>query len=159
MKDASAQIIEMKNDPVFQGTNGILTVGFVVVLLLCCVGFLIYWILSIRSRSLQFGIYRAMGMSMREILSILVCEQIFISGTAIATGAGVGFLTSALYMPLIQMAFASYDTVLPLQIVSYQSDIVRLFAVVGTMILVCMVILGWLISRMKITQALKLGED
>ena len=159
VKDTSAQIIEMKNDPVFQGTNGILTVGFVVVLLLCCVGFLIYWILSIRSRSLQFGIYRAMGMSMREILSILVCEQIFISGTAIATGAGVGFLTSALYMPLIQMAFASYDTVLPLQIVSYQSDIVRLFAVVGTMILVCMVILGWLISRMKITQALKLGED
>ena len=159
VKDASAQIIEMKNDPVFQGTNGILTVGFVVVLLLCCVGFLIYWILSIRSRSLQFGIYRAMGMSMREILSILVCEQIFISGTAIATGAGVGFLPSALYMPLIQMAFASYDTVLPLQIVSYQSDIVRLFAVVGTMILVCMVILGWLISRMKITQALKLGED
>lgn len=159
VKDTSAQIIAMKNDPVFQGTNGILTVGFVVVLLLCCVGFLIYWVLSIKSRSLQFGIYRAMGMSMREILSILICEQVFISGAAIATGAGVGFLTSKLYMPLIQMAFASYDTVLPLQIVSDSSDMVRLFAVVGAMILVCMVILGWLISGMKITQALKLGED
>ena len=159
VRDVSAQIIDMKNDTVFQGTNGILTVGFVVVLLLCCVGFLIYWILSIKSRSLQFGIYRAMGMSMREILSILICEQIFISGTAIAAGAGVGFLTSKLYMPLIQMAFASYDTVLPLQIVSDSSDMVRLFVVVGAMILVCMVILGWLISGMKITQALKLGED
>ena len=159
VKDTSAQIIAMKNDPVFQGTNGILTVGFVVVLLLCCVGFLIYWILSIKSRSLQFGIYRAMGMSMGEVLSILICEQIFISGTAIAIGTGVGFLTSKLYMPLIQMAFASYDTVLPLQIIGDSSDMVRLFAVIGTMILVCMVILGWLISRMKITQALKLGED
>ena len=61
--DTQALITEMKNDPMLQGTNGILTVGFVIVLLLCTVGFLIYWILSIQSRVLQFGIFRAMGMS------------------------------------------------------------------------------------------------
>lgn len=49
--DTQALITEMKNDPMLQGTNGILTVGFVIVLLLCTVGFLIYWILSIQSRS------------------------------------------------------------------------------------------------------------
>jgi len=158
-KDAAAAIVELKNDPVFQGTNGILTVGFIVVLLLCSVGFLIYWILSIKSRSLQFGIYRAMGMSMREILTMLIGEQIFISGTAIATGAAVGWLTSYLYMPLIQMAYASYDSALPLKVISEQSDMVRLLVIVGIVMLTCMIILGWLISRMKIAQALKLGED
>ncbi len=158
-KDTAAEIVALKNDPVFQGTNGILTVGFIVVLILCSVGFLIYWILSIKSRSLQFGIYRAMGMSMREILTMLIGEQVFISGTSIATGALVGWLTSHLYMPLIQMAYASYDSVLPLKVVSEQDDMIRLLLIVGAVILVCMVILGWLISKMKIAQALKLGED
>ncbi len=158
-KDTAAEIVALKNDPVFQGTNGILTVGFIVVLILCSVGFLIYWILSIKSRALQFGIYRAMGMSMREIITMLLCEQVFISGTSIATGAVVGWLTSGLYMPLIQMAYATYDSALPLKVICEQSDMTRLLTIVGAVIMVCMLILGWLISRMKIAQALKLGED
>ena len=74
--DTNADIIDLKNDPVFQATNGILTVGFIVVLVLAAAGFLIYWILSIRSRQLQFGIFRAMGMSMREVLGMLASEQL-----------------------------------------------------------------------------------
>lgn len=158
-KDASAQLVEKKNDPVLQGTNGILTVGFIVVLLLCSVGFLIYWILSIQSRSLQFGIFRAMGMSMREVITMLINEQIFISGLPIATGAVVGHLTAKLYMPLIQLAYAASDNAVPLEVVSRTDDYVRLLVVIGIVILVCMVVLGCLISRMKIAQALKLGED
>ncbi len=158
-RDSDAELVERKNDPVLQGTNGILTVGFIVVLLLCCVGFLIYWILSIQSRALQFGIFRAMGMSMREVISMLLNEQLFISGLSIAVGALVGHLTARLYMPLIQLAYAASDNALPLEVVRYAADDIRLFSVVGGMMLLCMVILGVLISRMKIAQALKLGED
>lgn len=158
-EDTFAEITEGKNDPIFQGTNGILTVGFIVVLLICSVGFLIYWILSIKSRTLQFGIYRAMGMEMREIITMLLCEQVFISGTAVLTGTLVGFLTAKLYMPLIQMAYAAYDTALPLEVANSYGDIGQMLMVVGVVMLVCMLILGWLISKMKITQALKLGED
>ena len=157
--DADALLVEKKNDPVLQGTNGILTVGFIVVLLLCSVGFLIYWILSIQSRALQFGIFRAMGMSMREVITMLINEQLFISGLSIAAGAVVGSLAAKLYMPLIQIAYAASDNALPLELISHSSDNVRLFAVIGAVMLVCMVILGGLISRMKIAQALKLGED
>jgi putative ABC transport system permease protein len=158
-EDASAELVAAKNDPIFQGTNGILTVGFVVVLLICSVGFLIYWILSIKSRTLQFGIYRAMGMTLREIIVMLLCEQVFISGTAVITGTLVGFLTAKLYMPLIQMAYAAYDSALPLEIINSYGDIGQMLAVVGVVMLVCMLILAWLISKMKIAQALKLGED
>ena len=158
-EDADAQTVAMKKDPVIQGTNGILTVGFAVVLLLCCVGFLIYWIVSIRVRQLQFGIYRAMGMTMRELVAMLLCEQVFVSGTSIAAGVGVGLLTSKLYMPLIQMGYAAYDNTLPMQLISKTSDVVQLLAVALSVILVCMAILGWLLSKMKIAQVLKLGED
>lgn len=157
--DAAAELIDLKNDPIFQGTNGILTIGFICVLLLCITGFLIYWILSIQSRTLQFGIFRAMGMSMREVLTMLVNEQIFITGVSIGAGILVGMLTSRLFVPLIQIAYSSADQVIPLEIISERSDTLRLFAVIGPAILICMFILGWLISKIKISQALKLGED
>ena len=158
-QDTSAELIKMKNDPVFQGTNGVLTVGFVVILLLCTTGFLIYWILSIHSRTLQFGIFRAMGMTMREILAMLVTEQLFISGTAIGVGVVVGKVCSKLYIPLIQLVYSASDRAIPLEIITNPSDDLRLGIVIGLMIVLCMVILGVLISRIKITQALKLGED
>ena len=158
-EDAAAELIDLKNDPIFQGTNGILTIGFICVLLLCITGFLIYWILSIQSRTLQFGIFRAMGMSMGEILAMLINEQLFITGVSIAAGIAVGILASRLYIPLIQIAYTSADQMIPLEIVSVNGDYIRLFAVVGLAILICMLILGFLISKIKISQALKLGED
>ncbi len=158
-EDVNEKLTDLKNDPMLQGTNGILTVGFVIVLLLCTVGFLIYWVLSIQSRVLQFGIFRAMGMSLREVLQMLGNEQLFISGVSIAAGAGIGAAASHLFVPLIQMAYASSDQSLPLEIVQQASDAVRLTVVIGGMIVLCMVVLGMLISRIRIAQALKLGED
>lgn len=158
-RDSTAELIKLKNDPIFQGTNGILTLGFTIVLILCSVGFLIYWILSIKSRTLLLGIFRAMGMYMKEVITMLVNEQLFISGLSIAMGIGVGLLASRLYIPLVQIAYSSVDTVIPLDIISSTSDMVRLLIVVAAMVIICMVILGMIISRIKISQALKLGED
>ena len=158
-RDTAADLINMKNEPVYQGTNGVLTSNFIIVLLLCSVGFLIYWILSIRSRELQFGIFRAMGMSMGEIITMLVCEQLLISGSSILIGVGVGTLATKLYLPLIQLAYSADNRVLPIRMISYSSDGIKLFAAVGLMIVVCMTVLAWLISKIRIAQALKLGED
>lgn len=157
--DNKSDLIDMKNDPIIQGTNGTLTVSFIVVLVLCSVGFLIYWILSIRSRSLQFGIYRAMGMTMQEIIHMLVYEQLLITGPAIVTGTIIGLIASKLYTPLIQIAYATSEEIIPLQVAAATSDTVKMYIVVLIVIGICMGVLGWLISKIKIAQALKLGED
>lgn len=158
-KDTSAELVKLKNDPILQGTNGVLTIGFIIVLLLCATGFLIFWILSIQSRTLQFGIFRAMGMTGREILTMLINEQIFISGISIGGGVVVGQIAGKLFVPLIQIAYSSAERVIPLEVISETSDYMRLGIVIGLMIIVCMAILCALISKIKITQALKLGED
>ena len=51
------------------------------------------------------------------------------------------------------------STTLPLEVISLAEDNIRLFAVVGGVMLVCIAALGVMIARMKIAQALKLGED
>ena len=158
-RDAQAEIIKQKNNPVLQGTNGVLTVGFIIILAVCMTGFLIYWILSIRSRTLQFGIFRAMGMSMKSVLVMLANEQLFISVTSIAAGAGIGLLASDFFVPLIQLGYTAGTGSTPLIVVAESGDYVRLFTTVGVMLVACTIVLGLQIASIKIAQALKLGED
>ncbi|MDR0937597.1 MAG: FtsX-like permease family protein [Oscillospiraceae bacterium] len=156
--DLNAELINSKNNPVFQGTNGVLTVSFLIVLVVCAAGFLIYWILSIRSRELQFGIFRAMGLTLKELISMLLCEQVLLSGTSIATGIAVGLITSKLFVPLIQVGYAT-GSPLPLVVASETNDGVRLLVITGAILLLCMAVLWRIVSTLKIAQALKLGED
>ncbi len=158
-EDTSAQLTAMKNNPVFQVTNGVLTINFIIVLILCTAGFLIYWISSIRSRELLFGVYRAMGMSMREIWSMLINEHIFISLLSIGIGVLIGIISSHLFIPLIEITYAPATHTLPTIFASSSKDMFQLAAVIVGMLVFCVTILGILISKIKISQALKLGEE
>lgn len=157
--DTNANLTAIRKNALFQGTNGILTMSFIVILLLCATGYLIYWVLSIRSRELLFGVLRAMGMSRREIFLMLINEQIFSALLSIGIGAGMGVLASKLFVPMIQIAYSGENQALPLTLITQGFDMVRLFTVITLMVLICLLILARLVFRMKISQALKLGED
>jgi putative ABC transport system permease protein len=157
--DVNEALYDSRTEPFLQGTNGVLTVGFIVVNVVCFIGFLIYWILSIRNRALQFGIFRAMGMSMRHITAILVVEQILITLMAVAVGIGLGVVTSHYFMPLVQMADSVTESVIPLLVHEDPQDYINLYTVIGTMIGLCFIAISAYIARMNVTQVLKLGED
>ena len=156
---ASQEVVSEKNDPMLQGLNGALTLGFIIIMIMCIIGFLIYWILSIKARTLQFGILRAMGMSFREIIGMLFYEQLLVSGVAIIVSIIIGGIASDLFVPLFQSLFNSYDTVPPFSVVPLRSDYIKIYAIVGSMLIICFGILGRIISQIKVSQALKLGED
>ena len=157
--DIFSRIDAMKNSPAIQGTNGILTLSFIIGLILCAAGFLIFWILSIQARSLQFGIYRAMGMSVGELVAMLINEHFWQSVTSVAAGAGIGFLVSKLYIPLIQIAYSSADASLPLEITRNLNEHIRLIVIIMAVLVICIGVLITLVRRLKIAQAIKLGED
>lgn len=150
---------ETRGDTLFQGTNGILTMSFIVVLLLCGVGYLLYFILSIRSRELMFGVLRAMGMRKGEISRMLVLEQIFCGLYSILMGTLIGLVGSRMFVPMIQNAYAASDQVLPLELITNRSDLLQLFGVIGVVVLVCLLVISRIVAHMNISKALKLGED
>lgn len=159
LQDAGQEIIKKKNDPMLQGTNGALTLGFIVTMTISTIGFLIYWTLSIKQRVLQFGIFRAMGLSVKNLIGMLVCEQILISGTAILTGIIIGGITSELFVPLLQMVYSAAQQVPPFKVAAAREDYIRIYSVVLVMLGIGLSVLGVIISRIKIHQAIKLGED
>ena len=157
--DARQSLISVKNDPFLQGINGTLTLGFIVTLLITFIGFLIYWILSIRSRILQFGILRAMGLSRMGLVATLIWEQLLVSGSAIAAGFGIGILTSRIFVPALQLIYLAPEQVPPFLLIVSRSDYTALLLTFGGMLITGLTILIFMIRRLKPDQALKLGED
>ena len=147
------------SDPLLQGTNGILTMGFVVTLILCGVGYLIYWIMSIKERELIFGVLRACGFHRSEVFHMLINEQIFSGLFSILAGIGIGFLTGKMFVPILQTSYASSDQMLPMKLITNTSDLYRLYGIIGGMMITCIVVLVVLLFRMNVTKALKLGEE
>ena len=153
------KFIKAKNDPMLQGTNGSLSLGFIAAMTISMLGFLIYWVISIQSRVLQFGILRAMGLSMTKVIGMLACEQLLVSGAAILVGLIIGGITGNTFIPLLQIVYSSADQVPPFRIVAEGGDYIKIYTVIAAMLLIGFTTLWRIISKIRIDQAVKLGED
>lgn len=154
-----AELVDAKNDPFLMALNGILTLGFVLSILVSFIGFLLYWVLSLRGRTLQNGILRAIGMSLKQLIGMLGIEQLLTSGVAVLIGIGVGNAASLLYVPNFQIAFNPSSLVPPFKVMFDSTDLMRIYLLVGFMLLFGLGILAYMLSRLRIHQAIKLGED
>ena len=157
--DSSQQIIKAKNDPELQGMNGAMTMGFIIIMFTTVVGFLIYWVIEIKSRTLQFGILRAMGMSFREVLMTLFYEQILVSLMSVIIAIVIGGIASDLFVPLFSSMYSVAEQVPPLVAMAKRADYIKIYVIILAMLGAGYLVLGRLVHKIKISQALKLGED
>jgi len=159
MNDVNPQITDLKNGALLLGLNGTMTLGFLISLLISFIGFLLYWVLTIKARTLQYGIYRAMGIPMPKLIGILVSEQILTSGFACLLGIIVGGVTSQLYVPLFKLSLNIRDLMPPFMVVSDASDEAKIYIFSAVMLILGSAILIGFLRKIKIHQAIKLGED
>lgn len=159
LTSAQQLIDENKNSATVQITNGMFTLSFILSLIVCSVGFLLYWVMTLKQRELQFGIYRAMGMRMREVKAMLLNEQIFLSFLPLLAGAGIGITATAMFVRLISIIYLPQKHNIGVNVYIYQSDMLELAGVLFVAVAVCYVVISRLLKSMKIAQALRLGED
>lgn len=158
-KDSAQMLISEKNDPTLQGLNGGLTLGFIITMIMAVIGFLIYWILSIKKRTLQFGILRAMGMSLKEIITMLAYEQILVSLSSIVMAFIIGGITSDIFVPLFQNMYAVSQQIPPFIVTASAGDYIKIYVLIAIMLVGGFIVLGNIIKKININKALKLGED
>ncbi len=158
-RDSVQALADGRSDPFRLAVNGVMTMGFLLSVSICFFGFLLYWILSLKARTLQIGIFRAMGLTLREVVSMLGFEQLLTSGAALLIGFITGQLASRLFVPFFQLGFDPKSSVPPFQVSFDPSDTTRLTVMFGIMMIIALGILGMMMARIKINQAVKLGED
>ena len=156
---AEEEIRIMQNSSIIKITNGLFTLDVLVALMLCVLGYLIHWITSIRDRELLFGIYRAMGISMREVSRMLTLEQLFLSLGPVLAGIGAGSVATVLFAKLFSVVYLPEKHAVGLEMHISGADFLRLGIIIGGAMIACFIIIRRIVRRMKITEALKLGED
>jgi putative ABC transport system permease protein len=160
LRDSRQEILKLRSSDPFQLTiNGLMTMGFLISGVICLIGFLIYWVITLGSRTLQFGIFRAMGISVKQLIRMMACEQFFTSGVSMGAGILIGGLTSRIFAQLFQISYNAELQVPPFKVVSYISDRLKVYLLIAIIMIFGLLILIYLLSRIKIHQAIKLGED
>lgn len=157
--DSKNDIINLKNNPSQLAINGSLTMGFLISGIICFLGFILYWVLSLKERSLQFGILRAIGLSSAQLKFMMVWEQLLTSGVAMAAGTVVGLIASKLYVSFFQMSASYEEQIPPFKVISYLSDRIKVYGFIGFTMVLGLGILIYLLSKIKISNVIKLGED
>ncbi|WP_157247970.1 FtsX-like permease family protein [Nonomuraea typhae] len=114
--DLPAQVAKAREDPLAGGLAGALTLGFAAALLFAVLGFLVSAVVSARERAAELTVLRALGMSFRQLLGLLVIEQAFVVGLAMAAGLGLAAAVGGLVVPRIVLtgqAVAGVPAVVP----------------------------------------------
>lgn len=158
LKDANAEIVKGRNEPHRMGFYGVLSIGFIVSSLVTVLGFMLYTFLSMRSRLLQFGVMRAVGLSVGQLIGLLGLEQLLSLGLGLGAGTGLGILATRIFLPFLREG-TDASTVIPFLIVTDPDDIARIFTVLGAMLIIAVIGLALMLVRMKLNQAIKLGEE
>ena len=144
--------------PQRQGLFGLLSVGFVAAALLTVFGFMLYAFFSFRRRFIELGVLRAVGLSARQMTAFLGWELIFLMGVGITAGTGLGILVSKLFIPYLQVGAGPSAEVPPFVVQISWPAVFQIYILFGVLFIAALGALVWLLMRMKIFQAIKLGE-
>ena len=159
VKDVNSQVVQGRNEPHRMGFFGVLSIGFIVSSLVTVLGFILYTFLSMRSRLLHFGVLRAVGLSLTQLVTLLGLEQALSLGIGLGAGTLLGIGATQLFLPFLRDSAGEAKKVPPFIIVTDPADLARIFAVLGTMLVVAVIGLAAILVRMKLHQAIKLGEE
>ena len=144
--------------PERQGLFGLLSVGFISSALLTVLGFLLYALFSFRRRFIEMGMLRAIGLSIKQMTALLAAELAFLVLLGIGVGTALGVFASRLFVPFLQIGASAQSQYPPFQIEIAWFSIAQIYILFALLFVAALSALSALLLRMKIFQAIKLGE-
>ena len=144
--------------PERQGFLGLLSVGFVALSFLTVLGFLLYALFSFRQRFIELGMLRAIGLSAWQMLVFLASELAFLFLSGLAAGTGMGVWVSSFFIPHLQVGNDMAAHIPPFLVSIDWSAVFQVYILFAILFVIALGALGWLLLRMKIFEAIKLGE-
>lgn len=158
-EDARALIDAEQSRPERQGLFGLLSTGFLAAAALTVLGFLVYAIVSFRRRFIELGMLRAVGLSVTQMALFLTGEQAIVILTGAGLGTLLGVAASQIFIPFLQFGASKAAMVPPFVVQIAWNQLWTIYAVFGVMFLIAVGVLIALLVRMKVFEAVKLGES
>ncbi len=144
--------------PQRQGLFGLLSVGFLATGGMSMIGLLAYTLLALRKRSVELGVLRAIGVSQQTLRNILSIEQFITIGFSTTMGVIIGSLTSVLYLPFLKVRDGTFPDTPPFLVQFAQNDTTLIIITAVALMIGVVALELWVVQRMRIGEAVKLGE-
>ncbi len=157
-RDARETIAAEQTRPERQGLFGLLSVGFIAAAVLTVIGFLVYAVVSFQRRFIELGMLRAIGLSTRQMAAYLAGELAVLILTGVTLGAGLGVWASTLFIPYFQVGSDKTAQVPPFVVQVAWQQLGVILIIFGAMFVVAVAVLAVLLTRMRVFEAVKLGE-
>ena len=155
---ADNKIVSEQSRPERQGLFGLLSVGFLTAALLTVLGFILYALFSFRRRFIELGMLRAVGLSVSQMIGLLASELVFLVMIGLLVGTGLGYAFSRWFIPYLQVGATASSHYPPFLVQIAWSSVFQMYVLFGSLFLAALSGLAALLMRMKIFQAIKLGE-
>ena len=157
-RSSPLKIADEQRKPERQGLFGVLSVGFLAAALLTVLGFFLYALFSFRRRFIELGTLRAIGLSPGQMTTFLAWELAFVILLGLGVGTLLGALVSNVYIPYLQVGAEPRAVTPPFLVEIAWPAIFRIYVLFGVLFVAALSVLAALLLRMKIFQAIKLGE-
>jgi len=106
LDDAQTRLRALRSDALAQGTNGALHLNTLTLVLFGVIAFFLVHLIAAQGRVRDFGILRAMGLSARQLLTLLATEGMLVLILGLMAGTIVGFGLSYMMIPYLSQALA-----------------------------------------------------
>lgn len=145
--------------PERQGLFGLLSIGFTTSSVATMIGFLLYTLFSYQRRYVELGILRAIGLSQTSMMISVAWELGLLILIGLLLGVSIGLFVSVLYIPYMQFVSNIAGIVPPYVVMIAWTEIGQIIGLFVLTFLIIMAILLVILRRMRIFQAVKLGES
>ena len=150
---------ESQADPLVQaGWRALLFIAFGAVLILSCMGFLVHAYVSFRNRALQFALLRTVGLSGRQLLSLVWLEQALVIVVGLALGSWMGARLSATVMPFLGHDEQGAQVLPPFQVDLNWTTLLSTYGAMGLFFAVIIFGVIVFVRRISLQRILRLGE-
>ncbi len=157
--DRSAQLAQVAVDPlVSAGWQALLGIAFLTVLVISAIGFLVHVRVSFSNRRGELALLRTIGLSMPQLLVLVLLEQVIVIGAAFGIGLFMGTRLGDTIIPFLANSGEDRVLVPPMVLQIDWTGFGITFGLLG--IVFTAVIIAILVSvfRMSIHRVMRLGE-
>lgn len=156
--DRATLITREQTRPQRQGLFGILTIGFLSAGTLTLLGFLVTGFITARRRAIELGMLRALGLGGSSVAAALTLEQLILIGAGLAAGSGIGALAALLIVPFMQVGVGPYPGIPAYPPRLAWESMVGIYTAFGITLALSLLALGAALARIRLFQAVKLGD-
>lgn len=157
--DRSGELSEVAVDPlVSAGWQALLGISFLTVLVVSAIGFLVHVRVSFNNRRGELALLRTMGLSMPQLLILVLLEQVIVIGVAVGIGLFMGTRLGDTIIPFLANSGEDKVLVPPMVLQIDWTGFGLTFGLLGIVFTAVIIAILFSVFRMSIHRVMRMGE-